>query len=128
MTAAEKEFYRLLARLADEGLFNGHPDACAQIIGAFESALASRPSDPKPTGWAELIEGKRASLSRSQFVEWLLSSEGLDTAIPYNSWLKALTHAGGLGEAKRRGLALQRKTAAPAPVGTEAASNSNRIG
>ena len=52
-------------------------------------------------GWAELIESKR-EMPREQFVEWLLSPEGLDPRIPHNVWLKALTHAGGLAEAKRR--------------------------
>ena len=47
--------------------------------------------------WAKLLNSK-CELPNEQFVDWLLSKEGL--SIPYNPWLKSLTHAKGLERAK----------------------------
>ena len=44
MTEAEKAFYKLLTRLADQGLFRYHPEASDQIVEAFEAAIESHKS------------------------------------------------------------------------------------
>ncbi len=40
MPNAEREFYRLLAELASDGLFVGHDGVAERIADAFEAAMA----------------------------------------------------------------------------------------
>lgn len=69
MTPAEKDFYRLLAVLASEGVFNGRErdGVVERIVAAFEVAIEAQKSQkPLPSP-----EGKSSGLGWTAEEDWL---------------------------------------------------------
>lgn len=60
MTTEERAFYKLMAKLASDGLFNGRPEAAAEIVIAFEKALTGMRS-LAPDATSRLPTGSRGS-------------------------------------------------------------------
>ncbi len=63
LTEEERAFYRLLSRLAGQGLFANHEDAIGQLIAAFEAAIEAqkrgKPADPGgPAGLIGMRTGR----------------------------------------------------------------------